>query len=99
MKNDMLKMDVEKLPLKYYLDVYPVLDEYPTFDDFLFEYLSCGKFKVEFDYEYIKSVISAHMVANGYRDFARYWRRKGVFDLDNDTMICKVLKNPWGFDD
>ncbi len=91
------KINTDKLPLKYYLQFYPSLDNYPLNEDILFEILSNEDIYSDalINYKIVKYLISAKIQKERFLEFIDWALDKKFVESTDDKSIFRIIKNPW----
>jgi hypothetical protein len=84
----------DKLPLKYYFEIYNKLENFPTNEDILYE-LSSNKYIIkgtEFNLDKIKNILSFKINEDQYNSFIKEYNEI-IEEIENENY--KLIKNIW----
>lgn len=95
--NSLNSINKEKLPIKYYLNIYPSLDGYPTNDNILYELLNTESvIKTPIlDYKIIKYIVSFKLTKERFQEFIDYYLGLGYLENTSQKETYILNKNPW----
>lgn len=99
MTNDIKILNKNKLPIKYVIKSYVLMENYPTAEDILFDLISDSEILngLDFDYNYAKYILSIKLTKQKYDEFIKELINK-QYVIENNIgkkNLYKVINHPW----